>query len=166
MDCQNIFDGTYSAVDKAERSATVLNWMGRDALKIVQTLSDDDQKKLRKDVTELFTFFENRFKPEANTILASFLFCQMRCGKLTSDDFMSSLRSKAHECGYTDAGRQIREQFTVMIDDTKMQEELLAKLSDTSTPDDALKITCKIEAQQQKSAIQQEQKEFNAVQRG
>ena len=67
----------------------------------------------------------------------------------------------------TDAGRQIHEQFTVMIDDTKMQDELLAKLSDTSTPDDALKITCKIEAQrQQKSAIQQEQKEFNAVQRG
>ena len=54
-----------------------------------------------------------------------------------------------------------------MIDDTKMQDELLAKLSDTSTPDDALKITHKIEAQrQQKSAIQQEQKEFNAVQRG
>ena len=47
-----------------------------------------------------------------------------------------------------------------------MQDELLAKLSDTSTPDDALKITRKIEAQrQQKSAIQQEQKEFNAVQR-
>ena len=41
------------------------------------------------------------------------------------------------------------------------------KLSDTSTPDDALKITHKIEVQQQqKSAIQQEQKEFNAVQRG
>ena len=167
MDCQNVFDGTYSAIDKAERSATVLNWMGRDALKIVQTLSDDDQKKLRKDVTELFTFFENRFKPEANTILASFQFRQMRRGKLTSDDFMSSLRSKARECGYTDAGRQIREQFTVMIDDTKMQDELLAKLSDTSTPDDALKITRKIEAQrQQKSAIQQEQKEFNAVHRG
>ena len=74
---------------------------------------------------------------------------------------------KAHECGYTDAGRQICEQFTVMIDDTKMQDELLAKLSDTSTPDDALKITHKIETQrQQKSAIQQEQKEFNAVQRG
>ena len=54
-----------------------------------------------------------------------------------------------------------------MIDDMKMQDELLAKLSDTSTPDDALMITCKIEAQrQQKSAIQQEQKEFNAVQRG
>ena len=141
--------------------------MGGDALKIVQTLSDDDQKKLRKDVTELFTFFENRFKPEANTILASFQFCQMKRGKLTSDDFMSSLQSKARECGYTDAGRQIREQFTVMIDDTKMQDELLAKLSDTSTPDDALKITCKIEAQrQQKSAIQQEQKEFNAVHRG
>ena len=36
-----------------------------------------------------------------------------------------------------------------------------------TTPDDALKITYKIEAQQQqKSAIQQEQKEFNAVQRG
>ena len=91
IDCQNIFDGTYSAIDKAERSAIVLNWMGQDALKIVQTLSDDDQKKLRKDVTELFTFFENRFKPEANTILASFQFCQMRRGKLTSDDFMSSL---------------------------------------------------------------------------
>ena len=46
-----------------------------------------------------------------------------------------------------------------MIDDTKMQDELLTKLSDTSTPDDALKITRKIEAQrQQKSAIQQEQK--------
>ena len=136
-------------------------------LKIVQMLSDDDQKKLRKGVTELFTFFENRFKPEANTILASFQFCQMRRGKLTSDDFMSSLRSKACECGYTDAGRQICEQFTVMIDDTKMQDELLTKLSDTSTPDDALKITHKIEAQQQqKSAIQQEQKEFNAVQRG
>ena len=28
MDCQNIFEGTYSAMDKAERSATVLNWMG------------------------------------------------------------------------------------------------------------------------------------------
>ena len=91
MDCQNIFDGTYSAIGKAERSATVLNWMGQDALKIVQTLSDDDQKKLGKDVTELFTFFENRFKPEANTILASFQFLQMRRGKLTSDDFMSSL---------------------------------------------------------------------------
>ena len=91
----------------------------------------------------------------------------MRRGKLTSDDFMSSLRLKAHECGYTDAGRQTCEQFTVMIDDTKMQDELLAKLSDTSTPDDALKITHKIEAQrQQKSAIQQEQKEFNAVHRG
>ena len=74
---------------------------------------------------------------------------------------------KAHECGYTDAGRQICEECTVMIDDTKMQDELLAKLSDTSTPDNALKITHKIEAQQQqKSAIQQEQKEFNAVQRG
>ena len=141
--------------------------MGQDALKIVQMLLDDDQKKLRKDVTELFTFFENRFKPEANTILASFQFCQMRCGKLTLDDFMSSLQLKAHECGYTDADRQIHEQFTVMIDDTKMQDELLAKLSDTSTPDDALKITHKIEAQrQQKSAIQQEQKEFNVVQRG
>ena len=80
---------------------------------------------------------------------------------------MSSLQSKAHECGYTDAGRQIREEFTVMIDDTKMQDELLAKLSDTSTPDDALKITHKIETQwQQKSAIQQEQKEFSTVQRG
>ena len=65
--------------------------MGQDALKIIQMLSDDDQKKLKKDVTELFTFFENRFKPEANTILASFQFCQMRHGKLTSDDFMSSL---------------------------------------------------------------------------
>ena len=64
--------------------------MGRDALKIVQ-MSDDDQKKLRKDVTELFTFFENRFNPEANSILASFQFCQMRRGKLTADDFMSSL---------------------------------------------------------------------------
>ena len=80
---------------------------------------------------------------------------------------MSSLQLKTRECGYTDAGRQICEQFTVMIDDTKMQDELLAKLSDTSTADDALKITHKIEAKrQQKSAIQQEQKEFNAVQRG
>ena len=141
--------------------------MGQDALKIIQTLADDDQKKLKKDVMELFTFFENRFKPEANTILASFQFHQRRCGKLTSDDFMSSLQLKAHKCGYADAGRQIHEEFTVMIDDTKMQDELLAKLSNTSTPDDALKITHKIEAQrQQKSAIQQEQKEFNAVQRG
>ena len=32
----------------------------------------------------------------------------------------------------TDAPRPICEQFTVMIDDTKMQDELLAKLSDTS----------------------------------
>ena len=54
-----------------------------------------------------------------------------------------------------------------MIDDTKMQDDLLAKLTDTSTPDDALKITHKIEVQrQQKSAIQQEQKDFNSVQRG
>ena len=105
MDCQNIFDGTYSAVDKAERLATVLNQMGQDALKIIQMLSDDDQKKLKTEVMELFTFFENRFKPEANTILASFQFCQMRHGKLTSDDFMSSLQLKAQECGYTDAGR-------------------------------------------------------------
>ena len=53
-----------------------------------------------------------------------------------------------------------------MIDDAKMQDELLTKLSDTSTQDDVLKITHKIEGQwQQKSAIQQEQKEFNAVQR-
>ena len=53
-----------------------------------------------------------------------------------------------------------------MIDDTKIQDELLAKLSDISTPEDALKITHKIEAQgQQKSAIQQEHKEFSAVQR-
>ena len=28
MDSWNMFDGTYSAMDKAERSATVLNWMG------------------------------------------------------------------------------------------------------------------------------------------
>ena len=159
MDCQNIFDGTYSAMDKAERSATVLNWMGRDALKIIHTLSDDDQMKLKKDVTELFTFFENRFKPEANTILASFQFHQMRHGKLISDNFMSSLQLKVHECGYTNAGRQICEQFTVMIDDMKMQDELLAKISDSSTPDDALKITHKIETQrQQKSAIQQEKR--------
>ena len=53
-----------------------------------------------------------------------------------------------------------------MIDDTKMQDEVLAKLSNTSTPEDALKITHEIEAQrQQKSAIQQEHKEFSAVQR-
>ena len=65
--------------------------MDQDALKIIETLSDDYQKKLKKDVTELFTFFENRFKPEANTILACFQFCQMTHGKLTSDDFMSSL---------------------------------------------------------------------------
>ena len=77
MDCWNIFDGTYPAVDKAERSATVLNWMGQDALKIIQTLHDNDQMKLKGGVTELFTFFENRFKPEANTILAIFQFCQM-----------------------------------------------------------------------------------------
>ena len=51
-----------------------------------------------------------------------------------------------------------------MIDDAKMQDELLPKLSDTSTPEDTLKITHKIEAQrQQKSAIQQEHKEFNDV---
>ena len=56
MDCQNIFEGTYSAMDKAERSATVLNWMGQDTLKIIQTLHDDDQKRLKKDVTELFKF--------------------------------------------------------------------------------------------------------------
>ena len=167
MDCWNTFDGTYSAEEKAERSATVLNWMGQGALKIIQTLHDDYQKKLKKDVTELFTFFENRFKPEANTILASFQFCQMRHGKFTSDDFVSVHLSKAKECGYTDAPRQICEQFTVMIDNTKMQDMLLVKLSDTSTPEDALKITHKTEAQrQQKPAIQQEHKEFNAVQRG
>ena len=28
MDCQNIFERTYSAMDKSERSATVLNCMG------------------------------------------------------------------------------------------------------------------------------------------
>ena len=112
-------------------------------------MHDDDQKRLKKDVTELFTFFKTRFKPEANTILASFQFHQMRYGKLTSDDFMSMLHSKAQECGYTDAPRQIHEQFTVMIDDMKMQDELLAKLSDTSTPEDALKITHKTEAQRQ-----------------
>ena len=67
---------------------------------------------------------------------------------------MSALHSKAEECGYADAPRQICEQFTVMIDDMKMQDELLVKLSDTSTPEDTLEITCKIEAQrQQKSAI-------------
>ena len=82
--------------------------------------------------------------PKANTILASFQFHQMRCGKLMSNDFMSVLHSKAQECGYTDAPRQIHEQFTVMIDVTKMQDELLVKLSDTSTPEDALKITYKI----------------------
>ena len=54
-----------------------------------------------------------------------------------------------------------------MIGDTKMQDELLAKLSDTSVPEYALKKMHKIEAQrQQKSAIQQEHKEFSAVQRG
>ena len=165
MDCANIFEGTYSAVDKAKHSATVLNWMSCDALKVIQTLSDEDQKKLKKDVTELFTFFKNRFKPEANMILASFQFQQMQCGELTSENFMSALQSKAKECGYTDAARQIQEQFTVMINDTKMQDYLLAQLTDTSTPDDALKITCKIEAQrQQKSAIWQEQKDFNSVQ--
>ena len=84
-----------------------------------------------------------------------------------SDDFMNVLHSKAQECGYTDAHRHKCEQFTVMIDDTKMQDELLAKLSDTSTPEEALKNTCKIEAQvQQKSATQQEHKEFSPVQRG
>ena len=81
--------------------------MGCDALKVIQTLSDEDQKKLKKDITELFTFLENRFKPEANMILASFQFWQMCCGKLTSDDFMSALCSKVKECGYTDATRQI-----------------------------------------------------------
>ena len=70
----------------------------------------------------------------------------MRCGKLTSDDIMSALYSKAQECSYMDSSRQICEQFTVMIDDTKLQDELLAKLSDTITPEDALKMTCKIEA--------------------
>ena len=53
---------------------------------------------------------------------------------------MSALHSKAQKCGYTDAPRQIHQQFTVMIDDMKMQDGLLAKLSDTSTPEDALKI--------------------------
>ena len=54
-----------------------------------------------------------------------------------------------------------------MINDTKMQDDLLAKLTHTSTPDDALKITHKIEVQrQQKSDILQEQKDFNSIQRG
>ena len=77
---------------------------------------------------------------------------------------MSVLCSKAEECGYKDAPRQICEQFTVMINDVKMQDELLVKLTETSTPEDALKITHKIEDQrQQKSAIQQEHKEFSVI---
>ena len=163
LDVDNIFRGTYSSVDKKERSALVLNWMGHEAVKIINSLDTEKKKQVRGDVDQLAKYFEDRFKPEANTILASFQFRQLKRGKKSTDDFMSELRSKAAECAYVDIDRQVREQFTVNIDDNKMQNELLSKLTDKSTPDQALKIVCKIEAQRaQKSAIT-ESKEFNAV---
>ena len=143
MGCQNIFDRTYSAMDKAERSATVLNWMGWDALKITQTLHDDDQKKLKKDVTQLLTFFKSRFKSEANTILAGFQFPQMSIENLHQMTLWVHFIQRQKNVVMQMPLDKYCEQFTVMIDDMKMQDELLVKLSDTSTPEDTLEITCK-----------------------
>ena len=60
--------------------------------------------------------------------------------------FMRALHSKAQECSYTDAPKQIHEQFTVMIADTKCKMSYLQSLVTLVTPEDALKITHKIEA--------------------
>ena len=59
---------------------------------------------------------------------------------------MLELHSKATECDQHDTDRQVREEFTLNIEDNKIWDELLAKLTDKSTPDDALKIARKVEA--------------------
>ena len=60
MDYQNIFEETYSAMDKAERLAIVLTWMGQDTLKIIQTLHDDGKKRLKKGCYRAVCILQNQ----------------------------------------------------------------------------------------------------------
>ena len=78
---------------------------------------------------------------------------------------MSELHSKATECDYHDAERQVRQHFTLKIEDNKIQDELLAKMIHKSTPDDILKVTWNFKAQRAKNhAIENKQKQCNQIQ--
>ena len=80
---------------------------------------------------------------------------------------MSELHNKVTEHDYCDADRQIREEFTVIIDDNKIQDELLAKLIEKSTPDDPPKIPRKVEAERaEKHATENDHKHFKSIQHG
>ena len=97
---------TYN-LGQTERVSMIKNWLGREGLQLIATLTNEEQNSCHDD-KGLFETPRKKFKPQLNETIKSLHFHKLVCWSNESvTEWMGSLRTVAVKCKYKEVDRQL-----------------------------------------------------------
>ena len=104
------------------------NWLGREGLQLIATLTTEEQDACN-DEKGLYETLRKQFKLQCNEMIRLLQFHKMVCCSNESlKELMGRLRTPAVECKYKEVDRQLKEQFIHGLNDKEMLAEVIREL--------------------------------------
>ena len=104
-------------LDQTEKVSIIKNWLGREGLQVVATLTQDEQEAYNND-KGLFNTCNRKFKPPYNRKIKSLQFCRLiRQSNESMETWMDRLKPAVIKCNYKEIDRQIKDQFVHCLND-------------------------------------------------
>ena len=96
---------------QTEKVLVINNWLGREGLQLIATLTDEEQEACNNE-KGLFDTFNRKFKPQYNETIKFLQFHKLiRQSNESAEEWMGRLRTAAVKCNYKEIDRQLKEIF-------------------------------------------------------
>ena len=96
---------------KTEKVSIIKNWLGREGLQLIGTLTQDEQHTCSNE-KGLFNTFNRKFKPQYNETIKSLQFSKLiRQSDESIEEWLGILITAVVKCNYKEIDRQLKEQF-------------------------------------------------------
>ena len=114
---------------KTEKVLVIKNWLGREGLPPIATLTGEGHKACNNEKSLLDTL-NRKFKPQDNKTIKSLQFCKLiRQSNESAEEWMGRLRKAVVKCSYKEIDRQLKEQFIHGLNDEEMLVEIIRELT-------------------------------------
>ena len=107
----------------------IKNWLGRESLQLIATLTKEEQDACNDKKGQLETVTK-KFKPQFNKTITSLQFHKLVCHSNKSvEEWMGGLRTTAVKCKYKEVDRQLKEQSIHGLNDDEILAEITRELT-------------------------------------
>ena len=118
----------YYKLGQTDKVSIIKDWLGREGLQLIGTLSQDEQEACNNK-KGLFDMFTRKFKPKYNETIKTLQFHKLiRQSNASVEEWMGRLRTAVVKCNYEEIDRQLREQFRHQLHDEEMLTEIIREL--------------------------------------